>query len=413
MEEAGVARRAPASLFPTPGDLCPHFGPCGGCSLLDRGYAEQLRSKRAAVERALAEVFRGEPVEVAPVLPDPHPYHYRNKAIYPLRGLRKGGRREVVAGFFRRGSHALVDVRRCDIQEPALTQVANRLRDAIESSRVPVYDERTGEGTLRHLFLRCSPATGEMMAAFVTAEGPFPDGHRLAGAAKEAGNGLRTGRGRAIRVVSVLRNLNPGRGNTILGPRTVRLLGRPYLFDRLADLRLRVSLTAFVQVNARMAERTYALVRELAGDRVRGRVVDAYSGIGSLSLFLAREAGEVLGIEENAAAASDAEWNARSNRLGNARFLAGRVEERLGETRGPVDLLVLDPPRAGCADGALEAASRLRPGALVYVSCNPVSLARDLGRLLRDFALLAVRPVDLFPQTEHVEVVTLLEPRAR
>ncbi|HKB17277.1 MAG TPA: 23S rRNA (uracil(1939)-C(5))-methyltransferase RlmD, partial [Planctomycetota bacterium] len=290
-------------------------------------------------------------------------------------------------------------------------EVANRLREEIARSDVGIYDEVTGRGILRHLFLRVGVETGELMVAFVTTKGPFPQGMRLAEAASRAAEGLRTTAGRRVRAVSVLRNLQPRPGNTILGERTERLLGRTHLMDRFGPLRLRVSLRSFLQVHPRMAAVAYGLVRELAGEAGRGRVADAYSGIGTLALLLARGAAEVLGIEETGEAVEDAAWNASSNRLPNARFVAGRVEEVLPSLGGPLDLLVLDPPRPGCAPAVLEAGCRIRPRAIVYVSCNPVSLARDLPLLLRDYRLAAVRPVDLFPQTDHVEVVTLLLPR--
>jgi 23S rRNA (uracil1939-C5)-methyltransferase len=406
--EAGARRRAPASPYDGPAGTCPHFGPCGGCSLLDRAYADQLRSKRATVERALREAMERDTVGVDPVLADPRPFHYRNKAIYPLRERRRGGARVVEAGFFRRRSHAIVDVRRCDIQEPALTEVANRLREEIARSGAEIYDEETGRGSLRHLFLRVGVGTGDLMVAFVTAKGPFLEGGRLAEAASRAAEGLRTTAGKRVRAVSILRNVQPGAGNVILGPRTDRLLGGSHLLDRFGPLTLRVSLRSFLQVHPRMAAVTYGLVRDLAGEAARGRVADAYSGIGTLALLLAREASEVVGIEETEEAVEDAAWNASCNRLANARFLAGRVEEVLPGLRGPLDLLVLDPPRSGCAPPVLEAGRRLGPRAIVYVSCNPTSLARDLSLLRGDYRLAAVRPVDLFPQTDHVEVVALL-----
>ncbi len=409
--EAGARRRAPASPFGAPPETCPHFGPCGGCSLLDRGYADQLRSKQEAVERALREALERDRVGVAPVLPDPRPFHYRNKAIYPLRERAAGRGRIVEAGFFRWRSHEIVDVRRCDIQEPALTEVANRLREEIARSGAGIYDEGTGRGVLRHLFLRVGVGSGELMVAFVTAKGPFPEGEALAEAASRAAEGLRTTAGKRVRTVSVLRNLQPGAGNVILGHRADRLLGRTHLFDRFGPLHLRVSLRSFLQVHPRMALRAYGLVRDLAGESARGSIADAYSGIGTLALLLARGASEVVGIEETEEAVEDAAWNAANNRLPNARFVAGRVEEVLPGLRRSPDLLVLDPPRSGCVSAVLEAGSRLRPRAVVYVSCNPTSLARDLPLLLRDYRLAAVRPVDLFPQTDHVEVVTLLLPR--
>lgn len=405
MEERGRAsilgRRAEGKRPP----LCPHFGPCGGCSALDWAYRDQLGEKKAAVGRAFALYPRLACVEIPSFLPDPFPYYYRNKAIYPF-GLRRG---ETVAGFYRRASHAIVDVRTCQIQDPSLTEMANRIRRIVSQERVSIYDEASGRGLLRGVFLRVGVATGEIMVALLTRPGLFPAGPRLAALLARTGEGLRTRHGKAAKVVSVMRNIAEGRTNVLIGPKSLPLVGRDFLMDRLGKLRLRVSLPSFYQVNPSQTQSAYRLAVDLAGDAGRGKVVDAFCGIGSAALWFARGAQEVIGLEEVPEAVRDAAWNARTNGFENCRFLAGTVEELLAREGEGASLVVLDPPRKGCAREVLEALARIRPLRTVYISCSPKTLARDLDLLLgKGFRLDAVRPVDLFPHTEHVEVVCSL-----
>jgi 23S rRNA (uracil1939-C5)-methyltransferase len=386
--------------------LCPHFGPCGGCDALDRPYARQLATKHAALLSLLADVPGLDPTLVSPVHPDPHPFHYRNKAALPFARSARG---RVVAGFYRRGTHEIVDLRRCDVQDPALTAVAGRVREEAARRRLAVGDEKGP--ALRHLFLRLGRRTGELQVAFVTRGGLFPECASLVEAARDAASRARDARGRPVRLVSALRSIHSSRGNRILGSRSVPLSGRPWIFDRMGPWRVRVSLPSFYQVNPSMAIRAIRIANRLAREGRLGRIVDAYSGIGALALSFGDRAREIVGIERVAEAVADARWNARANGCRRARFVEADVEEALGEEVRGADLVLLDPPRAGCSEKVRAILLESPPPAVLYLSCNPRTLARDLAALGEVFAVGAVRPLDFFPQTDHLEVLVLLRRR--
>jgi len=389
--------------------LCPHFGPCGGCDALDRPYARQLDAKRAALLDRLRDVPGIDPAVVAPVLPDPHPLHYRNKAILPLARSPRGG---VLAGFYRRDTHRIVNLRRCDIQDPALTAVATALREEIARRRLPVGEEKGP--AIRHLFLRLGRGTGELMVALVTRGGLLPEAAALAEVAERAAVLARDARGRPVRLVSFLRNLNSHPGNRVLGTRTVPLRGPAWIVDRLGRWRLRVSLGSFYQVNPAMTLRALRLARDLLGRRpVPTRIVDGYCGIGLLAFALADRGKEVVGIERVGEAVADARWNARANRLENVRFLEATVEDALAAELHREDLLILDPPRAGCSEAVRAAVLGAVPQSILYVSCHPRFLARDLAALAAEYAIVAVRPLDFFPHTDHLEILVLLRRHGR
>lgn len=396
-----------------PRTLCPHFGPCGGCDRLDLPYAAQLQAKHAALVATFAKVPSLAGVEIPPVIPDPWPYFYRNKVLVPLAPGGTTNATRIRAGFYRRGSHDLIDIRECQIQEPALTELVNRTRSlAIEENLAP-YDEKTGKGFLRALFFRLGVGTGEIQAGLVTRGGLFPNAKSVAQKIVKAAEGLKTRKGFRVQVVSVMRNIQDEKGNVLLGAKSVPLLGKDAIEDHLGRLTISISLPSFYQVNPLQAQAAYKLVEELAGETAKGRVIDAYGGIGSIACWLAKGAKEVIGLEEIPQAVRDAEKNAARNGFKNCRFIAGKAETTLGqlaaELKGGADLLVLDPPRQGCAKTVLEAAAKLAPRKIVYLSCAASTLARDLDFLLgHGYRLDAIRPIDFFPHTEHLEVLAAL-----
>lgn len=398
-----------AVLAPGPGradPVCSIFGACGGCQWQHVAYPEQLARKRQAVADALERVGRLRDVPVAPTLGMDDPLRYRNKAAVPF-GM-EGGR--VVAGFYRRDSHRIVDLppdrdaAGCGIQHPTINRVIAAVRSLVEERGVPVYDETDGRGLLRHLVARVGVRTGEALAVLVLNREALPDERGFAAALME----------RVPALVGVGKNINTGRTNVIFGPRTAVIAGRDHLFEELGGLRFKVSALSFFQVNPAQAERLYGLALDAAELRPADMAVDAYCGAGALALLAARRCRRVYGIEEVPAAVADARENARLNGIDNARFLLGRVEDLLRGIsyggRGP-DAVFLDPPRKGCEPVALEACLALAPRRIVYVSCNPATLARDLAVLADRYHVEGVQPVDLFPQTAHVEAVASLRVR--
>ncbi len=407
---------------------CPVARSCGGCQLLAFSYPAQLEWKTRVVREALRRVGHLEEVAVHPCLAASHPLGYRNKAQFPVsrgRWTARGGsgrksgrafrdraaaggsqadRAELVAGLFRRGTHEVVPVESCPLQHPINNRVlAAAVRLASELG-VPAYDEDTGEGLLRHILARVADGGREAMAVFVTADSTFPAGRRLAAALREA----------VPEVKTVVQNVNTRRTNVILGPRDIVLSGRGFITDHLGGLAFRVSASSFFQVNPEQAEVLYGVATRLA--RGARRAADVYCGVGTITLFLAANLEgleQIVGVEVNPAAARDAAANARANRIDKATFVCGdaaAVVRDMAEARLSLDTVVLDPPRKGCEPAVIEALLRLGPARVVYVSCNPATLARDLARLAAGgYRVTEAQPVDMFPQTVHVETVALAE----
>lgn len=398
---APVAAQDATSETTTPA-ACPHFGPCGGCSWLHLDYHEELRRKQDAVRAAVAETPSIADARVEPIVAATAPLFYRTSLKVPF-GATPGG---AVCGFYQRGSHKIVDVHTCLIQHPVLTELLRVTRELVNSQRVPVYHEHVHRGILRHLIARVAAGTGEVLAGLVVRRAGSPQIKRLAWTLYE--------RLRERGLVGVVENENPEQTNVILGPRTQRIVGRSVMFEEADGLRLRTSLQSFAQVNAAQASRLFAEVAALmpVGDGIR--VVDLYSGYGAIGLRLAAAGARVIAVERNRVATRDGSDIARANELQERiRFVTGDAGHGLAiaAEEGPIDALVVDPPRRGLTD---EVVDRLRAAALpriVYVSCNPESLLRDLDRLAPTYRTCSLRPVDLFPRTDHVEVVALLEPR--
>jgi len=390
VEEPSPDRVAPA---------CPVAGECGGCQLQHIAYAAQLRLKRQQVVDALERLGKLSGVAVHPTLGMAEPWGYRNKAQFPV-GFRSG---RVIAGFFAPGTHRIIDIGRCEIQHPLGNRVLAEVKDLAGRFGVRIYDERSHTGVLRHVLARVGRGTGEAMAVLVTNGRDFPHGEAIA----------RELMARIPEVVSVVQNINPARTNVVLGRESRVLAGRDSITDYIGDLRFSISPVSFFQVNPAQTEVLYGKALEYAGLTGTETVIDLYCGIGTISLFLARRSRAVIGIEWVEEAVADARENAARNGIANVRFIAGdaAVEmPRLAAEGVRADVIVLDPPRKGCDEPVLEALVRMAPRRVVYVSCNPASLARDLGRLAAmGYRTVEVQPVDMFPHTAHVECVARVE----
>lgn len=378
---------------------CPVASLCGGCQLQHLSYPAELAWKRRRVEAALERVGRLGAVSVEPVWGMPaDPWRYRNKAQFPVG--RRGG--QVVVGFFRRGSHQIVPAEDCLIQSEAVVRAAQLARRLAQEAGLVPYDAATHEGDLRHLVVREAVDPAQLLLALVTrTPEPVPEA---------VIQGLVEG---LPQLVGIVQNVQPERTNRILGPEERLLWGRPYLEERLGPFRFRLGVQSFFQVNRVQAERLYRLAVELADPTPDDTVLDGYCGVGGITLFLAQRAGLVWGVEENPQAVADARANAQRNGVPNARFAAARLEawlpRRVAAGFRP-RVAVVDPPRSGVRPEALEALAAAEVERLVYVSCNPETLARDLAHLVtRGYRVVHVQPVDMFPRTAHVEVVALLQ----
>lgn len=383
-------------IIPSPDrreESCPAAGKCGGCVFQHLTYEAELRQKWERVRDCLARIG-GLPVTPEPVQPSPEVRHYRNKVILPV-GERDG---RPVIGFYAPRSHRIVDIRGCEIQNPGDDALARALLRYMEESGVRPYDERSGKGMVRHLFIR-RLRSGEVCAMPVVRSGRLPETEQLCELLLEAEPGLR----------SILLNRNDRRDNVILGERCELLWGREYLEDTLCGLRFRLSPRSFYQINTPQCERLYAKVREYAALTGRETVCDLYCGIGTIGLSLAHEAGRLVGVEVVPEAVRDAKENAARNGIKNARFFCGGAEDFAEVFEGKLDVCIVDPPRKGCDGRLLDTIARMEPERLVYVSCDPATLARDLKILSgKGFAVREVTPFDMFPRSAHVECVALL-----
>jgi len=386
----------PSSDRVTP--LCSYYAECGGCQIMHASYAAQLRYKEEQVTAALSRLGGLSGVPIRPIIGMTEPYGYRNKALFPV-GVQEG---RLVAGYFRRRSHSIVDIDHCLIEHPAISAALVAAKRLAQKYKLPVYDETKTEGLLRHILVRHAFATGETMVVFVINGTTLPQGELIASELMAE----------LPQVVSVQININGARGNIILGSETKLLRGRDHLIEHLAGLKFKVSANSFFQVNPSQTELLYSKAVEFAGCSSSSHTYDLYCGVGTMALIMAKSAGQVTGIEVVAKAVEDAIANAQLNNINNAIFLTGAAEDILPVTIAQgerPDTIVIDPPRAGCDEKLLQTLVTAAPARLVYVSCNPATLARDLKFLTaHGFTVEEVQPVDMFPHTAHVETVVLL-----
>jgi 23S rRNA (uracil1939-C5)-methyltransferase len=409
-----VLRHSPDRVQPP----CPIFQECGGCQWQHLNYPRQLQTKRQFVVDAFQRIGKMANITVQPCLPSPTPYAYRNKAM-PVLSMRDG---HFITGIYEPRSHHLVPYNTCAIQADGINLFLQKVLGKIDQSGLTPYQEKKHSGFLRHLTVRQGQKTGEFLLAFVTRtenpeervqkptllpeplEGILP---RLARELMEETPGL----------VGVLQNINPSRTNIVFGPVTRLLAGRDHYFEIIDDLRLKVSLRSFLQVNTPQADILHMVVREALGNptgkKKWGTILDLYSGIGTLAMAVSPLADYVVGIEEIAPAVEDAKENAKLNNRENIDFLEGDVSPILLGLRekgmNRVDAVILDPPRKGVLPEVLARVTALHPERLVYVSCDPSTLARDLALLSKHGYLVDwAQPLDMFPQTYHTETVVRL-----
>jgi 23S rRNA (uracil-5-)-methyltransferase RumA len=395
VEAPSAARVAPA---------CPAFGACGGCVLQHLDYSAQLTWKRARVVRAFAATSELANLPIDPCVASPHPLGYRNKSKLVAARAADGADGGLILGAYAPRSHAVVDLSGCRIAEPPLDQTAAALRALLEQAGVRPYDEQKLTGDLRHVVLRANHA-GRVLAVWVVAR-PLPNGVDLA----------RRFRAARPEVLGVVEHQNRTRGNAIFGEADAvgeRILdGAGEIEDQLSVgdrvVRLKLSPGAFFQANRAVAGLAYAALERGLAVAPHERVVDAYCGVGGIALTLAPHAREVIGLESHAGAVADANAATARNGIHNARFLAGDAAGALAALER-ADVVVLNPPRKGCAASVLAEVARLAPRAVAYLSCDPETLARDLAVLAASgHRPTAVTPFDMLPHTPHVETLALL-----
>ncbi len=378
---------------------CGLYAECGGCQLLHMDYSGQLEFKRRRVIEVMERLGGFKGITVHPVIGMPEPWKYRNKVQYPFALDDQG---KVVIGCYQKGTHNVVDTRECLIQHDLNSRIMNRLRELAQGLGISVYDEKTGQGLLRYVLVKNGFESGEAMVVLVTNGSEFPEGKELASMVASDFPELK----------SVVQNINTSGGNVVLGARNKVLYGEDGIIDRLGDLEFKISATSFFQVNPAQTEILYQIAMDYAQLTGTERVLDAYCGVGTLTLFLARQAKEVYGIEVIPEAIEDAKENAVRNKVDNVVFAMGATEEvlpKLANIGIDFEVAVVDPPRSGCEERVLQTFVKLNVPRIVYVSCNPSTLARDLKYLVnRGYKVKEIQPVDMFPHTYHIECVALM-----
>jgi 23S rRNA (uracil1939-C5)-methyltransferase len=382
---------------------CPHFPVCPGCPFASVPYPEQLRRKQAAIEAAFAAEPALASVAIEPISGSPRSQGYRNQAKLVFRARRRGRERpEIVLGVYRPGTHSVVPAERCPVHAPRLQPLLADLRAQVEALEIPVFDERTREGALRYALARVSTFGRVVHLTLVSATPRPPHLDRLIAHLRK----------RHPDLAAAFLCVNPTPGNALLSPDVRRLFGPPVLAERYGDVILESRPEAFFQANTPVAAQLYATAVRWLGPTPGDIAADLYCGAGAIALHLAGRVAQVLGIESTSAAVEAARANAARLGAMNVRFRAGdaaQLEEIVrAESLAPPSLVVVNPPRRGLAAEARAAIARMAPRRIAYVSCDPGTLARDLGRLADEgYETRRARAFDMLPQTPHVEALAL------
>jgi 23S rRNA (uracil1939-C5)-methyltransferase len=391
---------------------CPYSGYCGGCQWQFVKYASQLRFKRQQIQESFEHIGGLKQVRVCEVIPSDRQFGYRNKMEFSFSDRRwwlphewdgKTDREDFALGLHVPGTYnKIIDMEACLLQEETGNAILREVRRYVRNSRVPVYSLKTHKGFWRFLTIRYSFAFDHWMVNVVTSEARTNLLEPLVELL-----GIRYGRLR-----TVVNNISRKKAAVALGDREIVLLGKGFIRDKIGAYAFQISANSFFQTNARSAEHLYNKVLEYAELTGRETVLDLYSGTGTIPVFLAARARAVTGLEIIPDAVMDARKNCEENQISNCRFICGDIREKLCQITETPDVLVVDPPRAGMHPDVLRRVMAMAPKRVIYISCNPATLARDIGEMSPDYELLEVQPVDMFPNTYHVEcIANLRRPR--
>jgi len=380
---------------PKPKGQCPHYRKCGGCQLQNLSYPQQLEWKQKFVDKLLSGYG-----QVQPIIGMEKPTHYRNKVSAAFSTDRNG---RTISGVYQSSTHRIVPVDSCMIEDELADAIIVTIRGLLKSFRIEPYNEYKEHGLLRHVLVKRGFATGEVMVVLVTTSPIFPAKNRFVEAL----------RAKHPEITTVVQNVNNGFTSMVLGEQEKVLYGKGYIEDILCGCRFRISAKSFYQINPVQTEVLYSKAIELAGLTGEETVIDAYCGIGTIGLIASRQAKNVISVELNRDAVKDAIANAKLNDIKNVRFFcddAGQFMVQMAEDGEKADVVLMDPPRAGSDEAFLRSVATLKPKKLVYISCNPETLARDLQYITRKgYQVKHIQPVDMFPYTQHVECIVAME----
>ena len=374
---------------------CPHYDKCGGCQLQHLSYDGQAAYKKETVEKLMSKFG-----PTNDILKMDSPFEYRNKSHATFGEDKRG---KVISGIYQEYSHRLIPIEKCMIQDPLADAIVNTIRDMMPSFRMRAFNEDYGKGFLRHVLVRKGFNSGEVMVVLVVTEHKFQGKNNFVKALLKA----------HPEITTIVMNINERNTSLVLGNAEKVLYGKGRISDTLCETRFSLSPKSFYQINPPQTERLYKKSIEMAKLTGKELVVDAYSGIGTISLVLAKNAKEVIGVELNRDAVKDAKFNAKANNITNVQFVqddAGAFMVKLAEQNEKIDVVFMDPPRSGSDERFLASVAKLSPKKVVYISCNPHTQKRDLEYMVgRGYKVKEIQPVDMFPQTFHVENIVLLE----
>lgn len=375
-------------------EICPVDKKCGGCDFQGVPYEEQLKIKQTEVRKLLESYCK-----VLPIIGMDDPYHYRNKVHATFSRLRNG---TIISGMYKEKTHHVINVDSCQIDDTLADEIIFDIRNMLKSFKIKTYDEDTNYGLIRHVMVRRGFTSGQVMVVLVLSNPILPSKNNFVKAIRKLHPEIST----------VIINVNDKNTSMVLGERNITIYGKGFIIDELCGYTFKLSPNSFYQVNSVQTQKLYSIAMEYANLTGKEKVIDTYCGIGTIGMVAARNAKEVLGVELNRSAVKDAINNAKANNVQNIRFFnadSGEFMTDMAQRNEKADVVFMDPPRAGSDEAFLAAVTKLAPKTLVYISCNPETLERDLKYLTKHgYEVKKAQPVDMFPFTKHVEVVTLL-----
>lgn len=388
-----IRRKSPHRVKP----LCPVYEKCGGCQLQHLDYSQQLKEKRDMVLQALERHTKLDPTKltIKETIGMDNPWNYRNKSQFQV-GLKDG---KVLAGLYGLNSHHLINIEQCAVQHPQTINATNIVKQILQDLKIPIYHEQTRKGLVRTIVTRTGIQTGELQVVLITTKKDLPKKELLIEEIKK----------RLPEVKSIIQNVNGQKTSLIFGEETRKLAGKEFIQETLGDLSFELSARTFFQLNPEQTVKLYNEVKKAAGLTGKEKVVDAYCGVGTIGLWLADKAAEIRGMDIIPESIKDAKKNAERHGIKHAKYVTGKAEEWLPKwvkEGWKPDVIVVDPPRTGLDRQLLNTILKVKPKKVVYVSCNPSTLAKDIAVLSGKYEVKGIQPVDMFPQTAHVECVT-------
>lgn len=392
-EILAIRKKSPARVTPP----CPVYDECGGCQLQHMKYSAQLTNKRDIVVQAMEKYAKQLQPEIRNTLGMQDPWHYRNKSSFQVR---KEGKR-VYAGLFAQGTNKLLNINSCLVQKPITSNITVDVRKALQKFGISIYDGKNLNGLVRTIVVRTGVQTGETQLCLVTTRKEFPHKEEFIERIKK----------QHPKIVSITQNINKEKTSLIFGDETIVLDGKETIHERLGELAFDLSSRAFFQLNPEQTVHLYNEIKKAAALTGKESVVDAYCGVGTIGLWLADQAKEVRGMDIVPESIANAKINARNHGFKHARYYTGAAEDLMAkwEREGYTpDVVTVDPPRTGLAPSFIRTVMKIKPNRIVYTSCNPSTLAKDLQQLSAMYNVEYIQPVDMFPQTAHVEAVSVL-----